>query len=221
MSEFDLEEIDRLLSTTRSVRKRLDFDQPVDPRTILECVRIAVQAPSGSNTQPWRWLVVTEAATKEGLAQLYRSSFEEYERELLAGSPPPAGTQGRVLSSAAFLAANLERVPALVVPCLLRPLPTQAGNAEMAGLYGSILPSVWSFMLALRARELGACWTTLHLRREREAAALLGIPDSVLQVAMLPVGHYTGHGFRPAERKDAADVTYWEQWGHKRSPVES
>lgn len=88
---------------------------------------------------------------------------------------------------------------------------------HQASLYGSILPAAWSLMLALRARGLGAAWTTLHLRYEREVATLLSIPPTITQAALLPVAYYTGDDFKPATRIPARQVTYWETWGMRDS----
>lgn len=213
MTRFDLAQTDRLLSTTRSVRKRLDLERPVEPEVLLECLRLAVQAPTGSNQQGWRWLLVTEPALKEAVADLYRRGGGEYLRaaEELAGE----GQQRRVVSSARYLAEHLHEVPVLVIPCIVGRL-ADASAASAAGLYGSILPAVWSFQLALRSRGLGSTYTTLHLAHEREAAELLGIPDHVTQAGLVPVAHTKGTDFRPAERPPVEGITYWDGWKRTR-----
>lgn len=212
---FDLAETDRLLTTTRAVRKRLDLNRPVEREVVLDCLRIATQAPSANHTQPWRWLVVDDAELRAGLADLYRRGWHSYiEREKAAGKIP-AGDEGHpILRSSEYLAEHLHEVPVLVIPCLLTRLPECPAPADVADAYGSILPAVWNFMLALRSRGLGSAYTTLHLRHEREAAELLGIPDTVTQVALLPVAHVTGGDFKPADRKPAESVTYWNHWKH-------
>ena len=202
---------DLLLSTTRAVRKRLDLDRPVERQVILDCLRLAVQAPSGSNSQGWRWLVVTDPDKKAALARMYDEAGGEY----LRGNATASGTAGRVYSSAAYLVDVLHRVPALVIPCIEGRVDG-ADNARAAGFYGSILPAVWSFQLALRSRGLGSAWTSLHLGREKEAAALLGIPDNVSQVALLPVAYTVGTDFKPAERRPVDEITYWDTWGAPR-----
>lgn len=211
---FELETTDRLLTTTRSVRKRLDLDRPVDPEVITACLRIAVQAPTASNRQDWRWLVVTDPEVRRGLADLYRQAGAGY----LAASRDRATdpqTQ-RVYASALHLTEVLDRVPVLVVPCIERRVDP-ANTVAAASLYGSILPAVWSFMLALRSRGLGSAWTTLHLSREDEAAALLGIPaDTVTQVALLPVAYTVGTDFKAARRPPVEEITYWDRWGTTR-----
>ncbi len=201
---------DHLLSTTRAVRKRLDLDRPVEPSVILECVRLAMQAPTGSNRQGWRWVVVTDPAKRAELARLYAEGGAEYLRS--AAERTSDLQTRRVHDSALYLTEVLGRVPVHVVACV-EGRADGTTNARAASLYASIIPATWSFMLALRSRGLGSVWTTLHLSREKEAAALLGIPDTVTQVALLPVAYTTGGDFHPASRPPAETVTYWDSWG--------
>src|SRR5262245_39527042 len=209
---FDLAEVDRLLTTTRAVRRRLDLERPVTRETVLACLRVALQAPSGGNTQPWRWLIVDDQDVRAGLADLYRRAFEPYiETQKAAIAAAGGDAESSIVRSATYLTEHLHEVPVHVIPCLLGRLPAGSGTAETAGFYGSILPAVWSFQLALRSRGLGSAFTTLHLQHEREAAALLGVPDTVTQVALLPVAHVSGD-FRPGDRKAAEAVTYWNGW---------
>jgi nitroreductase len=207
--DFDLAQVDALLSTTRSVRKRLDFDRPVPDDVLLECLQLAIQAPTGSNTQGWRWLVVRDQAKKDELARLYNDAGGDYLRGAAANAE--AGSQmGRVMGSAAYLADNLAKAPVLVIPCILgRP---GAKGWDAAGLYGSIIPAMWSFQLALRSRGLGSCYTTLHLAREAEVNALLGIPDTVTQAGLLPVAYTIGTDFKAAVRRPVSEVTYLDGW---------
>jgi nitroreductase len=210
---FDLVETDRLLTTTRAVRKRLDLGRPVDRALVIDCLRIATQAPSGGNSQPWRWLVVDDPDVRAGLAELYRRGYGPYIELQKAAIVAAGGDENHpILRSSDHLAEHLHEVPVHVIPCLLTRLPERPTPADTAGFYGSILPAVWSFALALRSRGLGTAYTTLHLHQEREAAELLGIPDTVTQVALLPVAHVTGGDFRPADRKPVEAVTYWNRW---------
>ena len=213
MTEFDLSVTDKLLSTTRSVRKRLDLSRPVPTDVLLDCLRLAVQAPTGSNSQGWRWLVVTDADKKRELARLYNEGGREY-LESAAGQEMNPQTK-RVYESALFLADVMADVPVLVIPCI----EGRADNnpAMAAALFGSIMPATWSFMLALRSRGLGSAWTSLHLVKEKEAADLLGIPfDSVTQAALLPVAYTVGTDFKPAKRPPVEEVTYFDTWGGSR-----
>lgn len=204
--EFDLTQTDHLLSTTRAVRKRLDLGRPVPRELILECLRLAVQAPTGGNTQRWRWVVVDDPDKKAALAELYRRGWKPYlEQARQARADQGLDPETRVSDSADYLADHLHEVPAMLVPCLL-------DRGEGAGYWGSIVPAVWSFMLAARSRGLGTAYTTIHLFAEGEAAEILGIPDTVSQAALIPVAYYTGDDFKPAKRRPVEEITYWNTW---------
>lgn len=206
-----------ILTRTRAVRKRLDFDRPVPRELLMECLEVAVQAPTGSNSQGWQWMIVTDPEKKRAIGDYYRQSWYPYSR-----SRPPRYAEDdlrrkqlpRVASSAQYLADRMHEVPAMVIPCIEgrvdRPGVT---NLEIAGLYGSILPAAWSFMLAARARHLGTAWTTLHLKYEREVAELLGIPyERYTQAALITVGFHTGGEFKPAERIPLEPIVHWDSW---------
>ena len=208
--QFDIAMTDELLATTRAVRKRLDFSRAVAREIINECLELAVQAPTGSNSQTWRWMVVDEADKRAALAALYRKAAEGY----LTGAAEQAATgqTRRVFSSALYLMEHLEEAPVHVIPCVKGRPPEGSPAAALGGLFGSVFPAVWSFQLALRARGLGSTLTTLHLMHEREAADLLGIPDDVMQVALLPVAYTLGTDFKRASRPPVANITHWNQW---------
>ncbi|MGN6473346.1 MAG: nitroreductase family protein [Mycobacteriales bacterium] len=208
---FDLAETDRLLSTTRAVRKRLDLDRPVPREVILECLRLAVQAPTQSNSQTWRWMVITEPDKKALIAEAYRKVGMTY-LEQAAGAEKDPQTQ-RVYESAVTLAKLLEQVPAMVIPCVTKEYDPAHGHAVAASVYGSIIPATWSFQLALRARGLGSVFTTLHLFQDGLVAEALEIPDNILQVALLPVAYTIGTDFKPAVRPPVEEITFWNQWG--------
>ncbi|MCO1580238.1 nitroreductase family protein [Crossiella sp. SN42] len=206
---------DELLTTTRSVRKRLDLHRPVPRELIEECLEIALQAPSGSNRQSWHWLVVTDRAQRAAIGEFYRRAVAGYLEssgaagKLFAEDPERAKVQSRVGSSVAYLGEKMGEVPVLVIPCLRVPeLP--AGN--QAGLWGSILPAAWSYMLAARARGLGTAWTTLHLAFETEIAELLGLPEDVRQAALIPTAYAVGTDFRRAARQPLSDVLHFDRW---------
>jgi nitroreductase len=210
---------DELLGTTRSVRRRLDLGRPVERGLIEECLRLAQQAPSGGNRQGAVFVVVTDPERRRVLGELYRRGWDRYLREGILGEPPSrpadAGKRrqaARIGRSATHLAEHLAEVPVHVVAC-------HAGRTEgrsqivQASAFGSVLPAVWSFMLAARARGLGAAWTTMHLFHEREAAELLGIPyEEYSRVALLPLAHVVGEGFRPGPREPLERFARWETW---------
>jgi nitroreductase len=207
--EFNLEQIDTLLSTTRAVRRRLDFTREIPDAVLLRCIDLAEQAPSGGNVASRRWLVIRDPDTKARLAALYRAAggqglIETAER--LHGS---GHARARVVTSAAYLAQHLERVPVLVLVTIWG---THDGSGR-PGLFDSVLQAAWGFCLALRARGLGSTWTTLHLGRAYEVAALLGIPDGVTQVVLLPVAYTRGTDFTPAPRRPASAITWFDRWG--------
>ncbi len=219
---MDIASCEKLLTTTRSVRKRLDLKRPVDLAVISRCLEIAMQAPTATNLQRWHWLVVTDPAKRAGLADIYRrvldefrQGYEEHLRQEFSEDEIRAAALPRMFESSGHLAAHLHEVPVHVVPCV-RGRVERATVFNQSSTYGSILPAAWSFMLALRAHGLGAAWTTIHVVREAEAAALLGIPDDYTQVGLLPVAHYTGTDFKPAKRYHAHQHISWDTFGHQR-----
>ncbi len=230
-TDLDLNICDKLLTTTRSIRRRLDLSRPVPPELIEECLEVAVQSPSATNTQKWRFMVIREADKRAGIAKLYKQAFESYWEQAddatygttgpastpegARGKPSPYNSLQRMLDSAVYLVDHLHEVPVQVLFCVedqVRDVPL----FDQATAYGSILPAAWSFMLAARARGLGCCWTTVHLTHADEAAKLLNIPDSVTQCVLLPVAYYTGMDFKAARRIPATQLTHWDTWGQKR-----
>ena len=206
---IDVKAADELLTTTRAVRRRLDLDRPVPRELVLECVGVAQQAPTGGNSQGWGFVIVTDEAKRAKLAELYRRTGDDYLRK----SADRAKTEqtSRVYNSAVYLSEVLHRVPVHVIPVIHGRVDNQP-NMMASGLYGSIIPAAWSFMLAARARGLGSAWTTLHLFHEQEAAELLGIPDDHTQVALIPLAYYTGDTFSPADRPPPDTITHWDSW---------
>lgn len=214
---------DELLSTTRAVRKRLDFDRPVPREVIEECVELAVQAPSGSNAQGWQFMFVTDPDKRAQIGEFYRKAFSMYREMPIAihklhqdsGDAALTDSQQRSANSADFLGENMGRAPVLMIPCIAgrSDAPGAGGALAHTGLLGSIIPATWSFMLAARARGIGTAWTTLHLMFEKEIAELLGIPyEQYMQVALIPVAYTKGTDFKPAYRPPVSTVMHFDTW---------
>ena len=207
---------DELLTTTRTVRKRLDLTREVPIGLIRECLEVALQAPSGSNRQGWQWVVVTDPEQRRRIGRIYGEEVEKYlassssAAKLFADDPDRVSIQQRVGDSVAWLGERMGDVPVLVIPCLRGPRQLPSGN--QAGLWGSVLPAAWSFCLAARARGLGTAWTTLHLARESEVAEILELPENVHQAALIPTAFYTGESFRPAARETLDNVLHVDRW---------
>ena len=211
---------DKLLTTTRSVRKRLDLTRDVEPQVIQDCIDIAMQAPTGTNAQNWAFVVITDPAKKKFIADAYRNGGE-----MMAGSgyPPPLEpgdprehVMPKVMESAGYLGEILEQVPVFVIACVRGRVESVPMVIAQASTYGSILPAAWSFMLALRSRGLGTAWTTIHLFQEQAISELLGIPADWTQTVLFPVAYYTGDDFKPAHRLPSDAMTHWDSWGTHR-----
>jgi nitroreductase len=209
--------IEDVLTTTRAVRKRLDFGKPVERQVIEEGLAAAQQAPNGGNLQTWGFVVITDRAKRAALADLYRRGYDTFVSSPIAaamgyGQPHASPAQRRVMASIDYLVENLHQAPVFVIPCIApraEGLPTALQHA----VYGSIMPAAWSFMLAASARGLGTCWTIFHLYHEEEAANLLGISyGDVMQVALIPVAHVQGTKFRPGSRQPVQTMIHWETW---------
>jgi nitroreductase len=208
---------DELLTTTRTVRRRLDFERPVDRALIEECIEIALQAPTGGLKQNWHWIVIGDPHVKKQIGEIYRSSWISTSTTGALPSYPAADPRSerlaRVLASGSYLAENIDRAPWLVVPCGTGRKLGSPTLSEQSRFWGSVLPAMWSFMLAARARSLGIAWTTEHLKHEEEVAGILGIPcPEVTQCGLFPVAHTIGTEFRRAHRIPGSEVTHWEHW---------
>ena len=207
---------DEVLTTTRSVRKRLDLTRPVERSVVLECVEIAVQAPTGSNSQGWAWLFVEDPAKKRVIADYYRTNFAAYRKNPRSveypDGDPRAQHRDAVTSSAEYLAEHFHEVPLMAIP-LIQGRLDGAAAPHAASAWGSILPAVWSFMLALRERGLGSAWTTLHLAYEREVSDLLGVPyERYTQAGLFPIAYTKGTDFKPASRLPVDALVHWDAW---------
>lgn len=210
---------DELLSTTRAVRTRLDLARPVPDDLIRECVELAMQSPSGSNNMTMQFVVVRDEARRRALGDIYRQCYAMYRNmpgvyigSIDKGDAAANAQQQRSAASADFLGEHMGDAPVLVIACTsgrTDGMPAMVTSSMM----GNVLPAMWSFMLAARARGMGTCWTTVHLFMEQQAAEVLGIPfDSVQQVCMTPVAFTSGTDFKPARRPPADSIIHWDTW---------
>lgn len=211
--DFDIPMTDELLATTRAVRRRLDLNRAVPRSIINECLELAIQAPTGGNAQSWRWLVVDDKAKRSALAEICRQS----EGGRFSASKARAREAGQLQTSRVYAAADnlldyLQDIPVHLIPCIQGRPATDLSPASWAAVMGSIFPAIWSFQLALRARGLGSVLTTVHLFQEQAVAELLGIPEDVMQIALLPVAYTVGTDFKPARREPVANITHWNSW---------
>ena len=201
---------DEFLTTTRSVRKRLDFSRSVPRELVIEAIRISQQAPTAGNGQGWRWVVVDDAEKRKGLAEIYRAAAGSLLQDQRDGAAARGDQQtARVYDSAVYLRDHFHEAPVIVIPCLEgKPYP-----GHELSYFASIFPAVWSFQLALRARGLGTVLTTLHTSfKPKEAAALLGIPDTVTQCGLMPVAFTKGTDFKVAARPAVETIIHWNGW---------
>ena len=230
--DIDLRSVDHVLTTTRSVRRRLDFGRPVPDDVIAQCLDIATQAPTGGNLQGWRWVVVTDADKRAAIADIYCRLLEDYMPVAARVFGEERTRQAYEDPGATHLAEHLADVPVLVVPCIIGRFEDMAEafdaheapfqvtpNFAASGHYASIWCATWSFMLALRSRGLGSTLTTLHLLEEQTVAELLGIPSGVTQAGLVPVAYFTGADFGRGVRRPAPEVTYWNEWRSRRPPA--
>jgi nitroreductase len=212
MDAGDIAVTDALLTTTRAVRRRLDFDRPVARSVVEECARLAFQAPTGGNSQGWGWVFVDDPVTKAQMAEIYRAGFVDHANRDKSDESPPHASNPRMTVSVRYLADNIERVPVLMVPTIDRRYG-RVSTFQQASRWGSILPAVWSLMLALRSRGLGSAWTTIHLYREAEMAELLGIPyPENTQAGLFPIAYTTGTEFGRADRELSEKRIFWNRW---------
>ena len=209
---------DDVLTTTRAVRKRLDFSRPVDDELVRQCVATAMQGPSGSNHLTMQFVVVKDADKRQAIGDIYRQCFDIYRQmpfyagALQKESPEEQAQQDRVVDSAGYLADHMGEAPVLVIGCTTGRADNVPAMAA-ASMMGNILPGMWSFMLAARARGLGTAWTTVGLMMEREIADVVGIPfEEVQQACLTPLAHTIGTDFKRAMRPDPDTIIHWDTW---------
>ena len=211
---------DQLLTSTRAVRKRLDFSRTVDEQVIRECVEIAMQSPSGSNNMTMRFVVVRDEAKRKAIGEVYRQCYEIYRSldgvyigSIDKGGEAENAQQKRSTDSADYLANHMGDAPALILACTQSTRMENAPSMVTASTMGNVLPAMWSFMLAARARGLGTAWTTIHLMMEQQVADILGIPfHEVQQACLSPLAYTVGTDFKPAHRPPADSIIHWDGW---------
>jgi nitroreductase len=211
---------DQLLTTTRAVRKRLDFSRSVEDSVIRECVEIAMQSPSGSNNMTMQFVVVRDEAKRKAIGEVYRQCYEIYRSldgiyigSIDKGDVAENAQQSRSASSADFLGERMGDAPALILACNAGSRLEGAPAMMAASMMGNVLPAMWSFMLAARARGLGTAWTTVHLMMEQQVADIVGIPfDTVQQACLSPLAYTVGTDFKPAVRSAADSIIHWDTW---------
>ncbi len=220
---FPLDQIDRLLTTTKAVRRRLDLERPVDRETVVECIRLASYSPNASNAQEWHWIIVDDPEQRALVGEQYRKCTVDVVSKMLAAKEAAGDEAGAKISrSIIYLAEHMAEVPVLVIPCY----DVEAGSRRYGrligpdrptwtmepGMYASVYPAVWSFLLAVRSRGLGSVLTTAHQEDEPAMAEILGIPDTWYQAALLPVAHVTGGDFVPSQRAPVEDTIVWNRY---------
>jgi len=209
----DVSEIDRLLTTTKAVRRRLDLTRPVPRDVVLECIRLASYAPNASNAQQWRWVVVDDPGLRGEVGEAYRrltvpAVTPMLEAKLAAGDEAGA----RISRSILYLADHMAEVPVLVIPCFDLDVERGTPLPLISRMFGSTYPAVWSFQLALRSRGLGSAFTTAHTLDEPAMGAILGIPDTWTQTCLIPVAYTTGGDFTPSPRREVEELVAWNGW---------
>lgn len=198
------------LTTTRAVRKRLDASRPV-PREVLEdCIDIASQAPTGGNRQRLRWILVEDESRRAAVVDAFRDSARDTYAFMRDRARTPASR--RAYEGALDLLERLHTIPVFALPCMTGSPEFPIEHYPASAFYGSALPAVWSFQLALRTHGLGSSFTSVHLAREREVGEVLGIPESVRQIALLPVAYTLGTDFRPAKRLPVTELVSYDEW---------
>jgi nitroreductase len=179
-----------------------------------------MQSPSGSNSMTMQFVIVTDEAKRTAMGEIYRQCFDMYKgmdgvyvRSIDKGSDEANAQQQRVADSADYLGDHMGEAPALVIACSASGRLDGAPAMMSASVGANIIPAMWSFMLAARARGLGTAWTTVHLMMEQQMADVLGIPfDTVQQICLSPVAYTKGTDFKPAGRPDAETIIHWNGW---------
>ncbi|HIG44595.1 MAG: nitroreductase family protein [bacterium] len=199
------------ISNCRAMR-RLDTRE-VPEELLLKLIEAANQAPSGSNMQNGRWLVVRDPDVKQQLADLNRKGVEAYigPQASRPGSLPhqSEAKRKRMLDAVIWQMEHLHEIPALVIACM--EFGQKIDSATMARGGGSIWPGVQNLLLAARALGLGAAPTTLGLIDHDAVAEVLGLPETMGAFCLIPVGYPLGK-FGPVTRKPVAEILRFDKW---------
>ncbi len=208
------------MHTCRAIRY-LKAD-PVPDELIRKILDAAIRAPSGSNRQSWHFLVIKDAATRKMLQEHYKRAFDAY-LAMTGGNAPRPGvsvaTMDRVVKSATHLADHLHEAPVLIMPLLMNEQGVIRGDGPLQSMarksiYSSIYPAVQNILLAARALGLGACLTTLHLMYEEEIAKLLGFPENVESMCLIPIG-WPAAKLGPVTRVPIEEVSSLDRYGRR------
>lgn len=188
---------------------------PVPEETLVRLIDAANQAPSGSNQQNGRWIVVRDRAQKEKLAELNRRVFEAY---VSVGGGRPASLphqsdekRERMVEAVRWQADHFADIPALIIACLQVAVPIRDSFSAGAGAGGSIWPGVQNLLLAARALGLAATPTTFAIADRNAAREVLNLPEEIQPFCLIPVGYPIGK-FGPVTRKPVSEIMRWDRW---------
>ncbi len=178
---------------------------PVPEEMVHKLIEAGTKAPSGGTRQPWKFLVIRDAELKRRIGESYRRAYEA----AYVGGNTATSTQPAILRSPTGLSETMHQVPLLILACI-----EHDGSAPATGRGGSIFPAVQNILLAAQGMGLGSVLTSLHRRYETEIKELLGIPENVETVALLPIGYpAAGSRYGPTTRQPVSEVAYRDRWG--------
>jgi len=186
--------------------RRLKFDEVPEP-LLLQLIDAANQAPSGSNAQRARWVVVRDAQLKYKLAELNRRHAEPYIEPQRQN--PADDKQKRMLDAVVWQMEHLHEIPALIVGCI-----DYGERVEGSDVYrqaGSLWPGVQNLLLTARALGLGAAPTTLALRDQDAVRSVLHLPERFAALCLIPVGYPMGK-FGPVARRPLQEIMRFDRW---------
>ena len=198
------------VANTQRAMRRLHSD-PIPDADLWKILDAATKAPNGGNRQPWNFVVVRDAEAKTKIAGWYLEAWNKAYGGATKDAMPADANMAKTFRSADYLANHMADVPVLVIATIRKDM-----FAIGPTLGASIYPAVQNLMLAARALGLGTALTTLHKMHEDDVKELLGIPDDVETMALIPIGRPMGQ-FGPVRRMPAEKVVYWDGWGKRRT----